>query len=93
VVSPAGGLRAVLAAVRGAPPGAGRDDLARRLGLRRDEFDAMVDYWVHRGELAVDRLGGCPPAGCGGCPVAATGCGPGVLALRVTAAERGQSRS
>lgn len=59
-------LRAVLAAVRAARPGTGLDDVARSLGLSRDEVDAMVDFWVRRGELTAEPLRGCPSAGrCG----------------------------
>ena len=54
-------LRAVLAAVRTASSGTGLDEIARNLGLSRDEVDAMVDYWEQRGELAVDHGGGCLP--------------------------------
>lgn len=69
-------LRAVLTAVRTAAPGTDLDDIARDLGLHRDELAAMIDYWVHRGELTLDTLGGCPPAGCTGCPAGRgrTGC-------------------
>ena len=60
----AGSLRAVLDAVRTAAPGTGLDEIARSLGLARDEVDAMVDYWERRGKLTVERLRGCSSAGC-----------------------------
>jgi hypothetical protein len=63
-------LRAVLAEVL-----AGEADLARlagKLGIGADEVEAMVDYWVRRGRLAVQPLGpACPSRGCATCPVAA----------------------
>jgi FeoC like transcriptional regulator len=59
-----GSLRAVLDAVRTAAPGTGLDEIARSLGLARDEVDAMVDYWERRGKLTVERLRGCSSAGC-----------------------------
>ncbi len=58
-------LRAVLAAVRAAPPGTGLDAVARQLDLSRDEVEAMVDYWVRRGELTVEPLRSCSGGGCG----------------------------
>lgn len=67
-------LRAVLDAVRTADAGTGLDDIARDLRLRRDELDAAVEYWAHRGELVVTEIGGCPPAGCTGCYFHSAGC-------------------
>jgi hypothetical protein len=67
-------LRAVLAEVRAAGPGRGLDEIAKSLGLARDEVDAMVEYWERRGKLTIERLRGCPSGGCsakgaGGCAV------------------------
>lgn len=85
-------LREVLARVRTAAPGTGLDDIARGLGVTRDEVDAMVEYWVRRGELVVDELGSCSSGGCGGCRFSAQdgGCyrpaprsGPVLVAIRV----------
>lgn len=64
-------LRQLLAEVRDARGGVRLDDIARRVGVARDEAAALVDYWVARGELAREEVaGGCPPAGCGGCALA-----------------------
>jgi hypothetical protein len=77
-------LRAVLDAVRAADAGTGLDDIARGLGLRRDELDAAVEYWAHRGELVVAEIGGCPPAGCTGCHFHADGCARPPTLLSIT---------
>lgn len=70
-------LRAVLAEVRGASDPTTLDAIARRLQLGRDEVEAMVDYWVGRGQLAVVELAThCPANSCGGCLLRAPGrCG------------------
>jgi hypothetical protein len=77
-------LRAVLAEIRTAAD-AGEVDLdsvAGRLGIGRDELDAMVDYWVGRGRLSLRELGcrvtDCPLGSC------AAGCrlGPMVIGWR-----------
>jgi hypothetical protein len=68
-------LRQVLARVRAGPPGTGLDDIARGLGVTRDEVDAMVEYWVRRGELVMDELSSCASGGCGGCRFSAQGDG------------------
>jgi hypothetical protein len=67
-------LRRVLAAVR---EGRARslDDLAREAGVSPEETAAMLDYWVARGLLTREEIApGCPAAGCGSCPVTASGC-------------------
>jgi hypothetical protein len=72
-----GMLARVLAEIRAAPPGTGLDELARRVGLSRDEADLAVDYWVRRGELVVGELG-CAATSCAGCPLRGphrSGCG------------------
>lgn len=81
-------LRRVLTEIRAAPPAGGLDELARRLGVCRDELDAMIGYWVHRGELVVEEMAGCTSAGCAGCPMATAARGgctgprrPGVVLL------------
>jgi hypothetical protein len=75
-------LRAVLDAVRAAD--AGLDDIALDLGVRRDELDAAVEYWAHRGELVVAEIGGCPPAGCTGCHFHSNGCARPPKLLSIT---------
>ncbi|MEV6048288.1 FeoC-like transcriptional regulator [Streptomyces xanthochromogenes] len=69
-------LRQVLAAIESAArTGAGLDSVARSLGLSRAEVDAMAEYWVRKGRLTREEIGGgCPAAGCGGCPVARGAC-------------------
>ncbi|MGW2479248.1 FeoC-like transcriptional regulator [Streptomyces sp. NPDC001571] len=70
-------LREVLARIESAArTGAGLDAVARSLGLSRGEVDAMAEYWVRKGRLTREEIGGgCPTSGCGGCPVANNGCG------------------
>ncbi len=69
-------LGAVLDAVRTAPAAISLDLLARRLGMRRDDLDAALGYWVHLGELVVEELPNCASTGCGGCPLSTgNGCG------------------
>ncbi|MER7504341.1 FeoC-like transcriptional regulator [Nonomuraea pusilla] len=65
-----GALRQVLAEIVAARGTAHLGEIARRAGITRDEAEAIVDYWVERGRLSRDRLGGCPPRGCGGCALA-----------------------
>ena len=67
--------RRVLDAVRTAGPGTGLDDIARRLGLRRDDVDAAIGYWLCRGELSTRRVD-CASTGCPQCPLRSTGCAP-----------------
>ncbi|GGY16408.1 FeoC-like transcriptional regulator [Streptomyces xanthochromogenes] len=58
-------LRQVLAAIESAArTGAGLDSVARSLGLSRAEVDAMAEYWVRKGRLTREEIGG-------GCPAAA----------------------
>lgn len=60
-------LRQVLAEVR-AGTATSLSDVARRVGVSRDEASAMVEHWVRKGRLSVDDLGSaCPSAGCGSC--------------------------
>ncbi|MCN9243808.1 FeoC-like transcriptional regulator [Streptomyces sp. RY43-2] len=79
--SPVGGgaLRAVLAEIRAARGGGvSLTEVAQRVGVSREEAEAMVEYWVQRGALATTDLGrGCASGGCGGCPSAARDGGPG----------------
>lgn len=72
-------LRQVLAEIVASPGERSLNDIAQRLDLSRDEVEAMVEYWVSRGRLTVDQIGGgCPPGGCGGCGVAGQpGCASG----------------
>ena len=74
-----GALRAVLAEIRAARGGGvSLAEVARRVGVSREEAEAMVDYWVRRGALGTTDLGrGCASGGCGGCPSAARDGGPG----------------
>jgi radical SAM superfamily enzyme YgiQ (UPF0313 family) len=71
-------LRQVLREIRSAGS-ASLDDVARAVGVNRDEVDAMVDYWVRRGQLSIEEIGrGCPGGGCGSCSSGddgAPGCG------------------
>ncbi|WP_405484928.1 FeoC-like transcriptional regulator [Nocardia sp. NBC_00511] len=61
-------LRQVLAEITGARGELNLDQIARRVGVSRDEIRSMVDYWQRKGRLSVERLGsGCPAAGCGSC--------------------------
>jgi hypothetical protein len=83
--TPSGGgaLRAVLAEIRASRGDVSLTEVARRVGVSRDEVDAMVDYWVSRGALTSTEIGRtCGPGtsgGCGGCPSASRtgtpGCG------------------
>jgi hypothetical protein len=60
-------LRQVLAEVRSGTA-TSLSEVARRVGVSRDEASAMVDHWVRKGRLSVDDLGAaCPSAGCGSC--------------------------
>ena len=81
VPTPAGGgaLRAVLAEIRAARGGGvSLAEVAGRVGVSREEAEAMVEYWVRRGALDTTDIGrGCSSGGCGGCPSAARDGGPG----------------
>ncbi|MFB9238024.1 FeoC-like transcriptional regulator [Plantactinospora siamensis] len=90
-------LRRVLAEIRAAERGGvSLDDVARRVGVGRDEIDSMVDYWVRKGRLTVEEIGrGCPSGGCGGCSSGkggSPGCGTptagGPVLLGITIARR-----
>lgn len=72
---PAGVPRRVLEELRAAGTGTGLDEIARRAGVSRDDVDAAVGYWLHRGELSARRLD-CGPTDCTGCALRAAGCGP-----------------
>jgi hypothetical protein len=74
-VTGASPLRQVLAEVRAsAHRPTTLDEMARRVGVTRDEVESMIDYWVRRGRLTVDRIGrGCAGSGCAGCPSARNG--------------------
>jgi hypothetical protein len=74
-------LHRVLAEIRAGAAATSIDDLARRLSIPRDDLDAMIGYWVHRGELMVEGTVSCGGGSCGGCPVAA-GCGSGQFPRR-----------
>lgn len=70
-------LRRVLAEITAARGGTSLDEIARRLGLGRDEVDAMVGYWIRKGRLAAEDIAAaCPGGGCGGCAFTRDG-GPG----------------
>jgi hypothetical protein len=73
-------LRQVLEEVRSGRA-RGLDDLARRVGVSRDEASAMVDHWVRKGRLDVaDLSAACSSGGCGSCPSGdhgSPGCGAG----------------
>jgi hypothetical protein len=79
-------LQRVLNEIRAGAGATSIDDLARRLNIPRDDLDAMVGYWVHRGELLVEGTVNCASGSCAGCPVA-VGCGPGrpvLVTIRTT---------
>ncbi|MFE0107041.1 FeoC-like transcriptional regulator [Streptomyces sp. NPDC059009] len=86
-MSPASGpppspLRQVLAEVRATQGSVRPADIAARVGVDPDEAEAMIDFWVRRGELTREEVsGGCPPAGCGGCALVQA-CGGGGPAAR-----------
>jgi hypothetical protein len=69
-------LDRVLAAIRAAPAATTMEALARHLGVARDDLDAMVGYWVHRGAVVIEEVPWCASAGCSGCALAGTACGP-----------------
>lgn len=53
-------------------------EVAEQAGLAADVVETAVDYLVQTGRLyAAPFTGGCPTGGCGGCPVATSGPGPG----------------
>jgi hypothetical protein len=79
------GLADALAAIRAAPAGTSLAELARRLGVDPDDLDAMVGYWIHRGELTVAPAAGCSDGACAGCPVARRGCAGPRSALALVA--------
>jgi hypothetical protein len=56
----------VLSAIRSSPT-VSVDELCRRLGLGRDDLDAVVGYWVNRGELVIEPT--CASGSCAGCPL------------------------
>jgi hypothetical protein len=76
-------LHRVLAEIRERPAATSLDELGRRLGLSRDELDAVVGYGLHSGDLVVETITGCAVGSCTQCPVApsataggsAPGCG------------------
>jgi hypothetical protein len=74
-----GALRAVLAEIRAARGGGvSLAEVARRVGISREEAEAMVDYWVARGALGATDIGrGCSSGGCGGCPSGTADGAPG----------------
>lgn len=41
-------LRRILEEINGAHEAVGLDEIARRIGVTRDEADAMVAYWVRK---------------------------------------------
>lgn len=62
-------LRRILEEINGAHEAVSLDEIARRIGITRDEADAMVAYWVRKGRLSSDDLtAACPSGGCGTCP-------------------------
>ncbi|MFC9994857.1 FeoC-like transcriptional regulator [Nocardia sp. NPDC127526] len=81
-------LREVLAEITAARGGVGLDDVARRIGVSRNEVDAMVDYWVRKGRLSAEPVtSGCPADGCGGCPsdgACSTTVQPGPVLVAIT---------
>ncbi|MGI5162462.1 FeoC-like transcriptional regulator [Microbispora sp. H10830] len=92
-------LRRVLEEITAARGGVSLDDIARRLGLGRDEVDAMVEYWVRKGRLSSDDIAAaCPSGGCGTCALGddgKPGCGTrrdGPVLLAITVRRREDRR-
>lgn len=85
-------LRQILKEITASRGGVSLDEIARRVGVSREEAESMVDYWVRKGRLsAEDMAAACPSGGCGGCPAGddgKPGCGtrrdgPVLLAISV----------
>ncbi|CAM5340589.1 hypothetical protein SAVIM338S_01056 [Streptomyces avidinii] len=76
-------LRGLLRAFEEAAPGEGLAQIADRLGIGRAEAADLAAYWVRKGRLRREEIGG---RDCGGCPAVSrscTGCpsgGPGPAA-------------
>lgn len=79
-------LRRLLREISAADRAVSLDEIARRVGVSRDEADAMVGYWVRKGRLAVTDLAtACPTGGCAGCAFA-------TAARRAATGDRGTGR-
>ncbi|WP_327251277.1 helix-turn-helix domain-containing protein [Streptomyces sp. NBC_01244] len=66
-----GMLRRLLRAFEEAPPGEGLAQIADRLGIDRAEAADLAAYWVRKGRLRREEIGG---RDCGGCRAATRGC-------------------
>lgn len=64
-------LRRLLRAFEEAAPGEGLARIADRLGIGRAEAADLAAYWVRKGRLRREEIGG---RDCGGCPAAARSC-------------------
>lgn len=86
--APQSPLRRILAEITAAQGDLNLDEIARRIGISRDEADAMIDYWVRKGRLSIERItSGCPGGGCGSCADSTCGTratGPVLLAIGLT---------
>ncbi len=72
----AGPLSLVLAEVEAGTPTL--TQMARNCGLDEEVVRAAVEHLVRAGRIETRELSvGCPPSGCGGCPLAAEGEGCG----------------
>jgi hypothetical protein len=61
-------LRQILKEITTSRGGVSLDEIARRVGVSREEAEAMVGYWVRKGRLSADDVASaCPSGGCGGC--------------------------
>lgn len=73
-------LRRLLEEITAAHEPVSLDEIARRVGVTRDEAGSMVAYWTRKGRLTADDLtAACPATGCGGCALGRNGkpgCGP-----------------
>ncbi|MCX5409029.1 FeoC-like transcriptional regulator [Streptomyces sp. NBC_00335] len=66
-----GMLRRLLRAFEEAAPGEGLPQIADRLGIDRAEAADLAAYWVRKGRLRREEIGG---RDCGGCLAATRGC-------------------
>ncbi|MFJ9343234.1 FeoC-like transcriptional regulator [Streptomyces sp. NPDC101733] len=86
---PASPLRDFLREFERAAPGEGMAAIAERLGVSTAEAAALAAYWVRKGRLRREEIGGsdcsdCAVAAgraCGGCPSSAPGEGRGRATL------------
>lgn len=91
-------LRQILKEITASRGGVSLDEIARRVGVSREEAEAMVGYWTRKGRLTTDDVAAaCPSGGCGSCAQGndgKPGCGsradgPVLLAISVRRREDG----